>query len=124
MHTELVPSVLQYVQIDDIYNSNMRELYKMLIDGMNYHDIVEKYSNSDDDKSKEMQKYLFNVDNKIDYSKAVEHLKALIKRIRERLLRDKLEKLKQSNDIESLNEINKIMIDLKNIKTDEIEISV
>ena len=124
MHTELVPSVTKYVQIDDIYNPNMKELYKMLIDGMNYHDIVEKYSNSDTDESKEMLKYLFNVDNKIDYSKAVEHLKALIKRIRERLLRDELENLKKSDDLDSLTRINKIMIDLKNIKTDEIEINV
>lgn len=124
MHSELVLSCKKYVTENDIYDKNMREIYKLMIDGMNYHDILDKYSNSDDEESKKIIRFLVSVDNKIDYNKAVEHLKALIRRIKERIIKDKLETLKSSNDVNDLNLINDLMNELKDNKTKEIILDV
>lgn len=124
MHNELVPLVHNYVDEKDIYDVDMREIYMSLINGTNYHDIVEKYSNIDDDKSKKMMRFLIEVDNNIDYNKAVFHMKALIKRIKERIIKDKLDSLKTSSDINDLNLINDLAAELKKIKNEEIVLSV
>lgn len=124
LHNELIPSVINYVDESDIYDADMREIYKLLINGMNYHDIVEKYSKEDDDKSKKILRFLIEVDNSIDYNKAVLHMKALIKRIKERTIKDKLDNLKKSNDINDLNLINDLATELKKIKNEDIVLNV
>ena len=114
MHNELVPLVHNYVNENDIYDVDMREIYMSLING----------TNIDDDKSKKMMRFLIEVDNNIDYNKAVFHMKALIKRIKERIIKDKLDSLKTSNDINDLNLINDLAAELKKIKNEEIVLSV